>query len=121
MTKMNRHHLVQAVAELGRSAADGIVWSADVLVWCDRQDPPVDYGPDAGRGNLHLWDSDIDEGRTEHRLLKFKKNRSRGAKVGWALLSGQAEARTRASIDGLVELAWDTKALGNLGNWEWRL
>ena len=112
MPRMTRAHFVQAVEEL-QDFPGHPVCSSRVQSWCEQQLPPVDIGLPT---KSYWWNADIKEGRTDHRLLKFKESPNHNGTNYFALSKHEDEARRAAFEMGLYEVPWDHAK----GLWDWK-
>jgi hypothetical protein len=120
--RMTASSLVKIVGEIGTGSGQCIVSSRDIMAWCRRQRPPVDYG--AGRKNEIFWQRDLDEARSDHRLIKFKLGSEPTDGTFFALKKEEKAALREAALRGLYSVPWNADArnspLGGIGNWEWQ-
>ncbi len=125
MTNEDVVRAVTAVTQESKKSPGALVKATDITEWCDRQRPPIDYGPGIpGARNKYFWEADLDEAGGKHRLLKFKESASRGSAVHLALrlkakpaparVSGHP-GRTEARQRKWVECVWLPKAK----KWDW--
>ena len=112
MPQMTPDLFVKAVTELQEFPGQ-CVQGNDVEAWCNRQTPPVDVGNPV---KTYWWNADVEEGRTLHRLLKFKSSPGRGGRNLFALSEHEDEARRDAFARRLYEVPWGA----DLRRWDWQ-
>ena len=108
--------LLEAVEALEEEPG-ALVSAIDIMAWSDDHD--VDYGPPV---NSHFWNSDLEEARGRHRLLKFKTAATKNARNYFTrrlkapLAPAGAEGhpgRVVARANGWVECVWRDP-------WDWQ-
>lgn len=119
MPVMTRDHLIEAVTNL-QAIPGALVSAVQIMEWCRAREDRVDYGSEETPVCIHFWNADLDEARTDRRLLKFKTSGARNARNHWGLAEFSAVARHQAAVNGWVEVPWDPKAAGGRGNWDWK-
>ena len=94
MPIMTADILVHAVQDL-EEYPGALVDSRAIKTWCNKHH--VDYG--AGSFDKHFWDSDHEEARGQHRLLKFRTGTARNSGNRFARRLGPIAASV---IDGTL-------------------
>ncbi len=116
MSTMTPNILLDAVRAL-ESRPGALVSATDIMAWCRKHH--VDYAPPV---NKHFWDSDLEEAKSQHRLLKFKtapKKRARNyfaRRLDAPRAPGSASShpgRKEARANGWVECVW-------MSPWNWK-
>jgi len=105
--------LVRLVARLGSDTAP-LVKATSIIEHCNLNGIDLQGSSNAKYGLF--WDADLEEGAGDHRLQKFKKDRTRQARNAWCLTTGFGIGRVWAAQHGWLLVPWSRKN----ANWLWQ-